>query len=207
MDSGDLCCDAIDVFCERGVFEVADSEKILEAGKNIGLLLNFHGEELTQIGGAEMGARLGALAISHLEEISDEGIAAMAAAGSVAVLLPTTCHLLRLKAPPARKMIDAGVAIALGTDFNPNAHCLSLPFVMNLACIQLRMTMEEALVAATINSAAALGKAHLYGSIEKGKVGSLVIVDAPRWEHLAYQMVDPPLEMVIVKGQVVYRRK
>jgi len=98
---------------------------------------------------------------------------------------------------------SVGVPVALGSDFNPNAHCISMPFVMNLACIILKMTMNEALVAATINAAGSLGQSDLHGSIEVGKWGNLVVVDAPMWEHLVYQLGEPPIAHVIKKGRVV----
>eukprot|EP00301_Raphidiophrys_heterophryoidea_P022405 c6570_g1_i1.p1 GENE.c6570_g1_i1~~c6570_g1_i1.p1 ORF type:complete len:429 (+),score=102.05 c6570_g1_i1:1-1287(+) len=204
IDEGKVQCDNIDVFCEKGVFELADSREILTAAAGANLAVNFHGEELSCLHSAEMGAEIGATAISHLEEVSPEGIQAMASKGVVAVLLPTTAHLLRLRAPPARAMIDAGVEIALGSDFNPNAHCLSMPFVMNLACIQLRMSMAEVLVAATINSAKSIKKDKMHGSLEEGKWGDMVVVNANAWEHVIYQMVDPPIGHVIRKGKVVY---
>jgi len=101
-------------------------------------------------------------------------------------------------------MIEAGVPVALGSDFNPNAHCMSMPMVMNMACVNMKMTMNEALVAATINAAGSLNKGATHGSLEVGKVGDLLILNAPRWEHLVYQMVDPPLEHVIKKGHLVH---
>jgi imidazolonepropionase len=101
----------------------------------------------------ELGAELKARAISHLEQVSADGIQQMASSGVCAVLLPTTAHILRIHPPPARQLIDSGVAVALGSDFNPNAHCLSMPYVMNLACILMHMTLQEALVASTINAA------------------------------------------------------
>ena len=100
--------------------------------------LNFHGDELHPLGGAELGAELGAEAVSHLEEISSAGVAGLARAGSVAVILPTTAYILRLPAPPVRQMLQAGCIVALGTDFNPNAYCLSLPVCMHLACVNLK---------------------------------------------------------------------
>lgn len=117
------------------------------------LHINFHGDELNYTGSGELAGELGALAVSHLEKISEEGIQAMAKRPSFAVLLPTTAYILRLHPPPARRLIEQGVPVALGTDFNPNAHCMSMPFVMNLACILMHLNMNEALVAATLNSA------------------------------------------------------
>ncbi|XP_013419726.1 probable imidazolonepropionase [Lingula anatina] len=206
MDSGELGVDSIDVFCEKGVYDVEQTRRILQAGKDMGLLINFHGEELNYLGSAQMGAELSATAISHLEEVSDEGIAAMATSNTVAVVLPTTAYILRLRAPPVRKMIDGGVPVALGTDFNPNAFCLSMPLVMHLACVNFRMTMNEALCAATLNAAASVGKSNSHGSIEVGKVGDMLVINAPRWEHLIYQLggQDHVIKHVIRRGDVVH---
>jgi len=142
--------------------------------------------------------------VSHLEHVSDAGIKAMSIKPSFAVLLPTTAYVLRIAVPPARKLIDGGVPVALGSDFNPNAHCLSMPHVMNLACVLMRMTMNEALVAATINAAGSVGRSDTHGSIEIGKSGDFVILDSSRWEHIIYEMVDPPILSTIIEGKVVY---
>jgi len=203
---GELAVENFDVFCEKGVFELEHTRRLLEAARESKLALNFHAEELHHLGSAQLGAELGARAISHLEHVDVDGIAAMASAGVVAVVLPTTAHVLRLKPPPVRDMIAAGVAVALGTDFNPNAHCLSLPLTMNLACVLMHMSLDEALVAATINAAASLGRSDRCGSLEIGKRGDLVLIDAPSWHHVVYQMGDPPVELVAVRGRVVYRR-
>jgi imidazolonepropionase len=196
----------IDVFCEKGVFEHDHSRKILEAGKANGFSINFHGDELNPTNSAELGADLGAAAISHLECISDQGIKAMAEKKVVGVLLPTTAYVLRIHPPPARKMIDEDVIIALGSDFNPNAHCLSMPMVMNFACVLMKMTVNEALVAATLNSAAALEKSAGHGSLEVGKKGDCVIIDSESWEHIVYEIADPPILSVIKDGKIVYER-
>ncbi|PIK37027.1 putative imidazolonepropionase [Apostichopus japonicus] len=178
--TGDLHVENIDVFCEKGVFNREQTEQILKAGVNGGLAINFHGDELTDLGSGELGASLKARAISHLEKVNDRGIEAMAKAGSIAVILPTTAYILRLVPPPVRKMIDAGVPIALGTDFNPNAFCLSMVLTMHLACVIMRMSMEESLVAATINAAASVGRAETHGSLEVGKIGDLIVADITR---------------------------
>lgn len=194
----------IDVFCEKGFFSVEQSRRILQAGKDVGLAINFHGDELNPMQSGELGAALGARAISHLEHVSDEGMAAMAERNVFAVLLPTTAYVLRIAPPPARKLIAAGVPVALGSDFNPNAHCLTMPFVMNLACVTMRMTMNEALVAATVNSAAALNVGHLCGSLDVGKYGDIVVIDHPSWEHVIYEMGDGvPIFNVFKRGAKV----
>ncbi|XP_014674331.1 PREDICTED: probable imidazolonepropionase [Priapulus caudatus] len=209
MDSGQLRVDNIDVFCERGVFDVAQTQRILAAGAAVGLAANFHGEELSRLGSAEMGATLGARAISHLEEVSDDGVAAMARQGTIAVVLPTTAYVLGLRPPPVRAMIAADVAVALGSDFNPNAHCVSMPLVMNLACVLLKMCMQEALAAATINAAASLGRADTQGSLEVGKYGDLVLIEADSWEHLIYQMGghENLIKYTVKEGVVIHEAR
>jgi len=206
---GTLQVENVDVFCEKGVFDVDQTRRILQAARNFGFKINFHGEELCQLNSPEICSReFGCEAISHLEEVSKEGIEAMSEVGTVAVILPTTAYILRLKPPPVRQMIDQGVIVALGTDFNPNAFCLSMPAVMHLAAVNLKMSLAEALVASTINSAHSIGRSKTHGSIEKGKVADLLVLDAPKWEHLIYQLAghDHVIEYVIKKGQVVVER-
>ncbi|XP_011489588.1 probable imidazolonepropionase isoform X3 [Oryzias latipes] len=227
MSAGTLQVDNIDVFCERGVFGLSSTHRILQAGRDMGLNINFHGDELHPMnsaqvssgGGAgehlflltsdavcQLGAELGALAISHLEEVTDEGIVAMATAKTAAILLPTTAYILRLPQPRARDMLDAGVIVALGSDFNPNAFCCSMPIVMHLACVNMRMSMSEALAAATINAAYALGRAHTHGSLEVSKHGDLLVLNCSRWEHLIYQLGGHQeiLRYVVIKGNIVH---
>lgn len=206
MENGEFHIDNIDVFCEKGVFDLEATKTILQAGKELNLQLNFHGDELHPMQAAELGAELGAAAISHLEEVSDAGIAAMATAKSCAVLLPTTAYILRLKTPRARDMLDAGVIVALGSDFNPNAHCFSMPMVMHMACVTMRMSMAESLIAATINAAHALGRSTSHGSLEVGKEGNIIIINAPRWEHLIYQFGNHRdiIKYVITKGKIAH---
>jgi imidazolonepropionase len=195
----------IDVFCEKGVFSREESRRILLAGKTTGgLRINFHGDELTPTLSGELAGEIGASAVSHLEHVTDEGIRAMAAVPTYAVLLPATAYVLRIAPPPARKLMDGGVPVALGSDFCPNAHSMSMPHTMNLACVLMHMTVEEALVAATINAAASIGRSAECGSIEEGKLGDLVIARCPRWEHIVYQMVDPPIEAVFKRGVLCY---
>ncbi|XP_066538045.1 probable imidazolonepropionase isoform X2 [Hoplias malabaricus] len=206
ITAGSLQVDNIDVFCEKGVFDLDSTRRILQAGKDMGLSINFHGDELHPMNSAQLGMELGALAISHLEEVTDDGIAAMATAKTSAVLLPTTAYILRLPCPRARDMLDAGVIVSLGSDFNPNAYCCSMPMVMHLACVTLKMSMPEALAAATINAAYALNCSQLHGSLEPGKQGDLLIINAPRWEHLIYQFGSHQelIRFVIIKGNTVY---
>ena len=129
---------------------------------------------------------------------------AMAASGSVGVILPTTAYILRLKCPPVRDMVKHGMIVALGSDFNPNAYCMSMAMVMHLACVNLRMSMSESLAAATINAAHSLGRSSTHGSIEEGKVADMLILNEKKWEHLVYQFGQQDvIKHVIKNGDVV----
>ncbi|CAI4232498.1 unnamed protein product [Auanema sp. JU1783] len=198
----------IDVFCEKGVFGVETTRRILEEGKKTGLNANFHAEELNWIGGVELGAELGARAMSHLEEISEKGIEMMASSGSVAVLLPSTAFILRLTPPPARKMIEKGVVVALGSDFNPNAFCFAMPMIMHLACITMKLSMPEALVAATLNSAHSIGRGKTHGAICVGRKADMVVLNANSWEHVVYRMAghSSVIQQVIKNGHIVFQQ-
>ena len=125
---------------------------------------------------------------------------AMAEAGSVGVILPTTAYILRLKAPPVREMLEHGMIVALGSDFNPNAHCVSMPIVMHLACVNLRLSLNEALAAATINSAHSLGRSETHGSIEVGKFADLIILSEKKWEHVVYQLGQQDVIRTVIKA-------
>lgn len=194
----------IDVFCELGVFDHDQSRRVLEAGKRAGLTINFHGDELSYVASGELAGELEAQAVSHLEHVSDDGIACMRKKPTFAVLLPMTAYVLRIAPPPARKLIEGHVPVALGSDFCPNAHSLSMPHTMNAACVLMHMSVEEALVAATINAAGSLKLSDRCGSLEAGKWADIVLLNAPRWEHVVYQMVDPPIEAVYKKGRRVH---
>lgn len=199
-----LAVDNIDVFCEKGVYDAQQSKEMLLAGRAHGWAINFHAEELTYIKGAEMGAELDARAMSHLELVSDAAIQSMAAKKTAAVVLPTTAYILKLVPPPVRQMIQNNVVVALCSDYNPNVPCFSMPFVMHLGCILCKMTMEEAFNAATINSAFSLGLTDSYGSITEGKVGSCLVLDAPSWKHIVYQLGNHQnvVKHVILEGRI-----
>ena len=193
-----------DVFCEEGVFTVEQSEQILEAGKAYGLKPKIHADEIVQFGGAELAAKVGAVSADHLLQASDEGIKQMAKSGVIAVLLPGTAFFLMEKPANARKMIEAGVPVALSTDRNPGSSPTeSLPFIMNLACLTMKMTPAEVLTACTINAAHAIGRADEVGSIEVGKKGDLVLFDAPNYQTLQYNYAVNLVDTVIKKGQVI----
>uniref|UniRef100_K3WGI1 Probable imidazolonepropionase n=1 Tax=Globisporangium ultimum (strain ATCC 200006 / CBS 805.95 / DAOM BR144) TaxID=431595 RepID=K3WGI1_GLOUD len=203
IKDGTISPEFIDVFCEKGVFEHDDTRRILEAGAKAGLKINFHGDEMCAMQSGTLASDLHARAVSHCEMLTAKDLEAMASHTPdpvFAVLLPTTKYILKLPSPPARDMLTAGVPIALGSDFNPNAHCMSMAMTMNMACVLFGMTMKEALVGATINAAASIDRSATHGSIEVGKQADLVILHATQWEQVIYEMVDPPIEFVVKKG-------
>ncbi len=176
-----------DVFCEAGYFDVAESETILRNGKQFGLMPKIHANELSASGGAGLAAKLGAISADHLEHITDSEIQAIAGAGVVATLLPGVSFFLNHRYAPARALIDAGVPVAIATDFNPGS-CMSysMPLMMTIACTQMRMTPEEAITASTINAAAAVGLSDEVGSIEVGKKADMVVLNIPDYKFLPY---------------------
>jgi imidazolonepropionase len=195
-----------DVFCERGVFTVEQSERILEAGKKWGLIPKIHADEIVSFGGAELAARIGAISADHLLKASDQGIEMMAKAGVVAVLLPGTAFFLMEEPANARKMIEAGVAVALSTDRNPGSSPTeSLPLIMNLACLNMRMTPAEVITACTINAAYAIGRADAIGSIEVGKKADIVLFNAPNYVFLQYNFGVNLVDIVLKNGKVVVK--
>jgi imidazolonepropionase len=176
-----------DVFCEKDVFTPEQSERILEAGKMYGLIPKIHADEIVAYGGAELAAKVGAISAEHLLKASDEGIKAMAQSGTIACLLPATALYLREEAANGRKMIDEGVAVAISTDCNPGSSpTTSMPLVMNLACISMRMTPAEALTAATYNAACAINRQDRLGSLEVGKQADVVLWDVKSYQELQY---------------------
>jgi imidazolonepropionase len=176
-----------DVFCEVGVFTPEQSERILEAGKKLGLIPKIHADEIESYGGAELAAKVGAISAEHLLKASDEGVRLMAEAGVIACLLPATALYLREDAAKGRAMIDAGVAVAISTDCNPGSSpTTSMPLVMNLACISMRLTPAEALVAATMNAACAIGMEEKVGSLEVGKQADVVMWKVSNYQELQY---------------------
>ncbi|QKI81076.1 imidazolonepropionase [Kroppenstedtia eburnea] len=196
-----------DVFCERGVFTPDQSRRILEAGKEYGLAPKIHADEIEPYGGAELAAQVGAVSADHLLKASDEGIRAMAEAGVVAVLLPGTAFFLMAEMADGRKMVDAGVPVALSTDCNPGSSpTISLPLIMNLGCLKMGMTPAEVLTATTINAAHAIRRGHEIGSLEAGKKADLVVFDVPNYMGLQYHYGSNHTRTVIKDGKVVYER-
>ncbi len=197
-----------DIFTEKNVFEIEDSRRLMSAAKAMGYKLKFHADEIVQLGGAELAAELGAVSADHLLHVSDEGIKAMAENNVVATLLPLTAFALKEEYAPARKMIDAGCAVALATDLNPGS-CFSgsIPLTIALACIYMKMSIEEVITALTINGAAACGLSDRKGSIEPGKDGDLVMLHFDNIDMLPYYVGMNCVKTTIAKGDILFNSK
>ncbi|MEM8962760.1 MAG: imidazolonepropionase [Acidobacteriota bacterium] len=194
-----------DVFCEQGVYDVDQTRRVLEAGREHGLVPRLHADEFVDSGGARLAAELGAASADHVAAVNDEAIEAMASSGVLAVLLPAVnFYLMKEPWAPARRFVEAGVGVVLATDCNPgSSHTESLPFILQLAIFHLRMTVEEALTAVTLNAAACLGVADRVGSIEPGKQADLTILDMPNLLHLGYHIGINPVRAVFKAGRPV----
>jgi imidazolonepropionase len=194
-----------DVFCETGVFSLAESERLLTRARDLGFHLKLHADELTPLGGARLAARLGAVSADHLLCIDDAGIDALAESGTVATLLPGTAFFLGMPYAPARRLIERGVVVALASDCNPGTcPTENLPLVGTMACTQMKMLPAEVVTALTQSAAAALNRADRLGSIEVGKQADLVIFDVPDYRHLFYHFGVNHVWRVIKRGRVVY---
>ncbi len=195
----------VDVFCEPGAFDLVQSRRVLEAGLKYGLRVKIHADEFASIGGARLAAELGAVSADHLVTTPEADVRILGQADTVAVALPATPFGLgHTHYTPARALIEAGGALALATDCNPGtAWCESMPFVMALACRYLRITPAEALAAATINAAFAVGLGDRAGSLEPGKQADLLILDTADYRHLAYRFGGNLVQTVIKGGQVI----
>ena len=193
-----------DVFCDEGAFTVAQARTVLEAGADAGLGPKIHADELTDCGGALLAAEVGAVSADHLEYASDDGLRAMGEAGTLAVLLPCTALFLGLPYARARRMIELGVPVALATDFNPGTSPThAMPMAVALACIGMRLLPGEAITAATINAAHAIGMAEEVGSLEPGKAADLVVLDVPDFREIATAFGTNPIYAVVKRGRVV----
>jgi imidazolonepropionase len=198
--------EAVDVFCEHGVFDLSQTRRLLADADDLGWRIHLHADELTPLGGAELAVELGALSADHLVCVTEPGIEALAASDTVAVLLPGTSFFLRSSYAPARRLIEAGCAVALATDCNPGSSPTeSMPAILALACLGMGMTVEEAISAATLNAAAALGRAAEIGSIEPGKRADLIVLSDPTYHHVVYHYGVNPVRHVVKDGRVVVR--
>lgn len=195
-----------DIFTEKDVFEIEDSRKMLEAARKAGFKLKLHADEIVTLGGAELAAEMNAVSADHLLHVSDEGIRQMAEKGVVATLLPLTAFSLREPFAPARKFIESGAAVALATDLNPGS-CFSgsIPLTIALACIYMKMSVEETITALTLNGAAAIDMADRIGSVEPGKNGDLVILEFENYRMLPYYVGMNCVNTTIHDGRIVYR--
>jgi len=202
--SGDLA-EFADVFCERGAFDLSQSERFLKECGRHGLRAKLHADQITNSGAAKLGVKLGAVSVDHLEEADASAIEALAGSTTIPVLLPGCTFFLNGKPAAARRMISAGLPVALATDCNPGSSMIeSMPLVISIACTMLRMTPTEAIVAATANAAAALGRADRIGAIAVGHQADLLILHGPSSDIVAYEVGRNPVRMVIKRGRVVW---
>ena len=197
-----------DIFTEKNVFNIEDSEYYLTEAKKMGFKLKIHADEIYQLGGAELASRVGAVSADHLLKASDEGIRQMREAGVISTLLPATAFSLKEEYAPGRKMIDEGCAVALASDLNPGS-CFtnSIPLLVALGCIYMNMSIEEVITALTINGAAAVDRADTVGSLEAGKQADIVILKFPSIHFMPYHTGINLVETVIKKGETVYHKE
>lgn len=197
--------DYIDVFCEQGFFSPEETERILLAGIEHGLTPKIHANQLHLSGGVQIGVKMKALSVDHLETMDEESIQLLANSNTLGTLLPNAAYFLRMSDPPARQLIDAGAAIALASDFNPgSAPSGNMNGVVSQACIRMRMLPEEAINAATLNGAHAMGLENICGSIRQGKLANLIITKPiPSLAYIPYAFGTNLIEQVLLKGELV----
>jgi imidazolonepropionase len=193
-----------DVFCEKGVFTREETKKILTRGKEFGLVPKVHADELSSSGGSEIAGEVSAISADHVVYPSDEGIKKLKESGTIVVLLPGACFYLSHK-PPIEKFMTKKIPIALGSDFNPGSSpILSMPIIMGLACLLLKLTPSQVITASTINAAYAIGVAEKVGSIEVDKDADIIILNINSYTQIPYWFGFNPVEMVIKKGRIVF---
>jgi imidazolonepropionase len=197
--------DYIDVFCDKGFFTPEETERILKAGLEHGLTAKIHANELGLSGGVQVGVKHHALSVDHIENSGDDEIGALKGTETMPTLLPGSAFFLGLPDPPARKMIDAGLPVALASDYNPGSSPSgNMKLIISLACIRLKMLPAEAINAATINSAYAMGLSETHGSIARGKVANIFITkEIPSYEFLPYAFGSNLIETIILKGKII----
>ena len=197
--------DFVDVFCDRGFFTPEETERIIKRGAEFGLRAKIHANELAISGGVEVGVKNNALSVDHLESMGDEQIEALKEKITIPTMLPGCAFFLGISYPPARKMIDAGLAVALASDYNPGtAPSGNMRFVASLASIKMKMTPTEALNAATLNSACAMGESKDYGSITRGKVANFYITKPlPSLAFMPYAHQTPIIKEIVLKGKLI----
>ncbi len=197
-----------DIFTEKNVFTVEDSRVYLKKMREAGLKLKIHADEINDLGGAALAAELTLVSADHLLKANEEGLLKMKEAGVIPVLLPLTAFSLKEEFAKARHMIDLGLPVAMGTDFNPGScYSFSVPLMLSLGTLYMGMTPEEALTAVTLNSAAALERAERIGSIEEGKEADLILIDAPSYRFLTYHFGMNLVTTTVKKGKIVYMKQ
>ena len=199
--------DFVDVFCDKGFFTPDETRRILNAAARYGMRGKIHGQELADSGGVAVATQCGALSVDHLEQMTDADIAMLSKAGPQAPIptaLPGTSFFLNMPFAPGRRIIDGGLPLAVASDYNPGSTPSGdMKFIVSLACIKMRLLPEEAINAATINSAAAMGLSHRYGSIARGKAASFFITDAlPSVGFLPYAYTTPLIRRVVLEGNM-----
>jgi imidazolonepropionase len=197
--------DYIDVFCDKGFFTVDETERLLEAGRQHGLRPKMHANELDYSGGIQTGVKFGALSVDHLEFTGEEEIASLLGSGTMPTLLPGAAFFLGMTDPPARRMIDAGLPVALASDYNPGSSPSgNMKLVMSLGCIRLKMQPEEVINAVTINAAYAMGIHDTHGTISTGKKANLFITKSiPSYEFMPYAYGSDLINKVILSGEMI----
>tara|TARA_R110002033_G_scaffold36058_4_gene74333 strand:- start:12008 stop:13243 length:1236 start_codon:yes stop_codon:yes gene_type:complete len=195
----------IDVFCEEGYFDIEDTEAILKAGKAFNLQPKIHVNQFNILGGIALGVKHNALSVDHLEELNDNDIEALKGSDTIPVALPGCSYFLSIPYTQARKIIDAGLPLAIATDYNPgSAPSGNMNFIVSSACVKLKMTPEEAINAATVNGAFAMGISNMYGSITRGKKANLLITKPMNhYSEIPYAFAHNPIEQVIINGQLL----
>lgn len=195
--------DFIDVFCDKGFFTPEETSRILEAGAKWGMRPKIHADELASSGGVEVGVAHNALSVDHLESMTDAEIELLRGSDTMPTALPGTSFFLNMPFAPARKIVDAGLGVALASDYNPGSTPSGdMKFIVSLACIKMRLLPEEAINAATLNSAYAMGLSEDYGSIEVGKVANFIITQPiPSVNYIPYAYTSPIIKRVFLKGK------
>ncbi len=204
-----MLAECFDVFCDRGYFSVAEARSLLAAAAQAGLKLKLHAEQLAHTGAARMAAEMGAVSVDHLDHVSDADIRRLRKHGTIATLLPgSVLHLNSGRYPPARRLIDAGVPVALASNFNPGSSpTLNMQMILALACSQMRMTPAEAIAAATINGAHAIGRGDRVGSLEPGKQADLAVMDVDDYREIPYYFGMNHCRLAIKKGRLIFSKR
>jgi imidazolonepropionase len=195
--------DYVDVFCEEGFFSLNDTRRVVEAAAKFGMKPRLHVNQLTSSGGLQLAVELGAISADHLEMMTEEDISCIATSSTIATLLPTAAYFLRAPFPPARKLIEVGAAVAIASDFNPGSSPNgNMQHVVNMACIQMKMTPEEAFQAATFQGACAMELQHEVGSIAVGKLANFIITKPiPSLAYIPYSFGENHIQDVVIRGR------